>query len=220
MTYEETPEGSTIWKPLYKCLWHKDEATWQSEESIPAKLLDKFKLDKSHFMTEGEFHKRRVRRGTRRGRRSTSSTILKKTESHAQIVPPLCAYELKRKENMENNKIFMDNLGIESSMMAKSSSIKRKHSTNMGSVPEPEKRQQPDRACKFREPENSQSDPEREEENDDEEIEVDDEEAEESEDGGDAYEEVQDDDEEAEESEDGGDAYEEEEDDDDSSADA
>jgi hypothetical protein len=185
MTYEETPEGSKFWKPLYKCLWHKDEATWQSEESIPAKLLEKFKLDKSHFMTEGEFHERRVRRGKRRGRRSTSSKILKKTESTAQIVPPLCVYELKRKDNIEKNKIFMDNLGIESNMMAKTSSIKRKHSTNMGSVPEPEKRQQPDRACKFREPENSQSDPEhseseREEENDDEEIEVDDEEAEES----------------------------------------
>jgi hypothetical protein len=66
----------------------------------------------------------------------------------------------------------MDNLGMESSMMAKSSSIKRKHSTNMGSVPEPEKRQQPDRACKSREPENSQShsehsESEREEEDDD-----------------------------------------------------
>jgi hypothetical protein len=177
MTYEETPESSGLWKPLYKCLWHKAEATWQSEESIPAKLLEKFKLDKSHFMTEGEFHKRIGRRGKR-------SKILKKTESNAQIVT-LSQYELKRKETIEGNKIFMDNLGIDVNMMAKTSSIKRKHSTNMGSVPEPKKRQQPDRACKSREPENSQShsehsESEREEEDDDEEIEVDDEEAEES----------------------------------------
>ena len=130
-------------------------------------------------MTEGEFHKRR----NRRGRRSTSSKILKKMESNAQIVT-LCAYELRRKDTMEKNERYMDTLGIKSNPMPKTSSIERKHSTNMGSVPEPEKRKQPDRACKSREPENSQShsehsESEREEEDDDEEIEVDDEEAEE-----------------------------------------